>query len=139
VTSSTTICEDRVVIDGHRSRRRTAATATVTILATVTLGGLPATGRGAAGARGRRVVIGRSQLWVLPRVAHMRATCLTFLPGEKTAFNHTLPGTTSFVVELPAGPAGRVALARRLRAVRAVELGERTGPAHRCESSTVAR
>jgi protein MpaA len=74
------------------------------------------------------------------RLAHLRATCLTFLPGEETAWsNHTLPGTTSFVVELPAGPVGRVALARHLRAIRAMELGERTGSAHRCDSTTIAQ
>ncbi|HEY3773747.1 MAG TPA: M14 family zinc carboxypeptidase [Solirubrobacteraceae bacterium] len=74
------------------------------------------------------------------QVAHLRATCLTFLPGEETAWsNHALPGTTSFVVELPAGPVGPAALARHLRAIRAVELGERTGPAHRCDSTTTAQ
>jgi murein peptide amidase A len=73
------------------------------------------------------------------RVAGMRATCLTFLPGEETAWsNHALPGTTSFVVELPAGSLGPVALARQLHAVRAVELGQRTGSPRRCDSSTVA-
>jgi protein MpaA len=74
------------------------------------------------------------------RLVHMRATCLTFLPGEETAWsNHVLPGTTSFVVELPAGPVGRAALARHLRAIRSVELGERTGSAHRCDSTTTAQ
>jgi murein peptide amidase A len=74
------------------------------------------------------------------QLAHLRATCLTFLPGEETAWsNHALPGTTSFVVELPAGPVGRVALARQLRAVRGVELGQRTGSAHRCDSTTGAQ
>ena len=73
------------------------------------------------------------------QVAGMRATCLTFLPGEETAWsNHALPGTTSFVVELPAGPLGPAGLARQLHAVRAVELGQRTGSPGRCDSSTVA-
>ncbi len=73
------------------------------------------------------------------QVAGMRATCLTFLPGEETAWsNHALPGTTSFVVELPAGPLGPAGLARQLHAVRAVELGQRTGSPRRCDSSTVA-
>ncbi len=73
------------------------------------------------------------------QVAGMRATCLTFLPGEETAWsNHTLPGTTSFVVELPAGRLGPAALKRQLRAVRAVELGQRAGSPVRCDSSTVA-
>jgi protein MpaA len=73
------------------------------------------------------------------RVAHLRATCLTFLSGEATRWsNHTFPGTTSFVVELPAGPVGSAALRRHLRAVRAMELGQRTGSPHRCESITTA-
>jgi protein MpaA len=72
-------------------------------------------------------------------VAGMRATCLTFLPGEETAWsNHTFPGTTSFVVELPAGPVGPAALGRQLRAVHAVELGQRTGSAVHCDSTTTA-
>jgi murein peptide amidase A len=74
------------------------------------------------------------------QLAGMRATCLTFLPGEETAWsNHTLPGTTSFVVELPAGHLSPAALARHVRAIRAVELGQRTGSAVRCDSSTIAR
>ncbi len=74
------------------------------------------------------------------QVAGMRPTCLTFLPGEETAWsNHTFPGTTSFVVELPAGPLGPAALARQLRAVHAVELGQRSGSAARCDSSTIAQ
>ena len=73
------------------------------------------------------------------QVAGMRPTCLSFLPGEETAWsNHALAGTTSFVVELPAGPLGPAALARQLRAVRAVELGQRTGSPRRCDSSTIA-
>jgi protein MpaA len=74
------------------------------------------------------------------QLSGMRPTCLTFLPGVETAWsNHTLPGTTSFVVELPAGPVGPAALARHLRAVRGVELAERTGSAARCDSSTPAQ
>jgi hypothetical protein len=73
------------------------------------------------------------------QVAGMRATCLTFLPGEETAWsNHTFPGTTSFVVELPAGPVSPAALARHERAIRAVELGQRSGSATRCDSTTIA-
>ena len=73
------------------------------------------------------------------RIAGLRPTCLTFLPGEETAWsNHTFPGTTAFVVELPAGPVGPSALARHLRAVRAMELGQRTGSAHQCDSVTTA-
>ncbi len=71
------------------------------------------------------------------QIAGLRATCLTALPGtEPTWSNHAFPGTTSFVVELPAGPVAPAALARHLRAVRAVELGQRTGSARRCDSVT---
>jgi protein MpaA len=74
------------------------------------------------------------------QVAGMRATCLTFLPGEETAWsNHTFPGTTSFVVELPAGPLTSAAVARQVRAVRAVELGQRSGSPVRCDSTTIAQ
>lgn len=73
------------------------------------------------------------------RIAGLRATCLTFLSGVETGWsNHTFPGTTSFVVELPAGPVGPGALARHLRAVRAMELGEREGSPTRCDSVTPA-
>jgi protein MpaA len=73
------------------------------------------------------------------RIARLRATCLTFLSGVETGWsNDTFPGTTSFVVELPVGPVSPVALARHLRAVRAMELGERTGSATRCDSITTA-
>jgi protein MpaA len=69
----------------------------------------------------------------------LRPTCLTFLPGEATAWsNQTLPGTTSFVVELPAGPVHPDALTRHLRAVRAIELGQRSGSRARCDSITPA-
>jgi protein MpaA len=72
-------------------------------------------------------------------LAGLRPTCLTFLSGEETAWsNHSFPGTTSFVVELPAGPVSSDALARHLRAVRAMELGQRSGSAARCDSITQA-
>ncbi len=67
------------------------------------------------------------------RVAHMRATCLAFLPGTATSWsNHTFPGTTSFVVELASGPVGGAALANHVRAVHAMERGERTGSRSSC-------
>ncbi len=73
------------------------------------------------------------------QLAGLRPTCLTFLSGEETRWsNHTFPGTTSFVVELPAGPVPPDALARHLRAVRAMELGQRHGSATRCDSITPA-
>ncbi len=66
-------------------------------------------------------------------LAHLRATCLAFLPGTAPAWsNHTLPGTTSFVVELPAGPVGPVALADHVRAVEAMEAGQRAGSRTSC-------
>jgi hypothetical protein len=66
-------------------------------------------------------------------LAHLRATCLPFLPGTAPGWsNHEFPGTTSFVVELPAGPVGSAALAAHLRAVRAMELGERAGSRTSC-------
>ncbi len=71
------------------------------------------------------------------RIAGLRPTCLTFLSGVATGWsNHTFPGTTSFVVELPAGPAS--ATAKHLRAVRAMELGQRSGSATHCDSITPA-
>jgi protein MpaA len=67
------------------------------------------------------------------QLAGLPATCLAFLPGTVTSWeNHTSPGTTSFVVELPAGPVDRTALARHLRAVRAIERGERSGSKTSC-------
>jgi murein peptide amidase A len=67
------------------------------------------------------------------RLAHLRATCLPFLPGTASGWsNHSFPGTTSFVVELPAGPVGSAALAAHLRAVRAMELGQRVGSRTSC-------
>jgi protein MpaA len=73
------------------------------------------------------------------QLAGLKPTCLTFLSGVETAWsNHTFPGTTSFVVELPAGPVAPDALTRHLRAVRAMELGQRAGSATRCDSITPA-
>ena len=62
------------------------------------------------------------------QLASLRATCLTFLPGVETAWsNHSLPGTTSFVVEF----AGRPRAAGRSRAALARRWGDRTRPALR--------
>ena len=73
------------------------------------------------------------------QIAGLRPTCLTFLSGVETGWsNHTFPGTTSFVVELPAGPVAPAALARHVRAVRAMELGQRSGSSGRCDSITRA-
>jgi protein MpaA len=73
------------------------------------------------------------------RLAGLRPTCLTFLAGVESGWsNNTFPGTTAFVVELPAGPVQPDALARHLRAVRAVELGQRSGSPTRCDSITTA-
>ena len=73
------------------------------------------------------------------QIVGLRPTCLTFLPGEETEWsNHTFPHTTSFVVELPAGPVAPAALERHVRAVRAMELGQRAGSATRCDSMTTA-
>ncbi len=67
------------------------------------------------------------------QLAHLPATCLPFLPGTAPAWsNHAFPGTTAFVVELPAGPVGPAALADHLRAVRAMELGQRSGSRTSC-------
>jgi protein MpaA len=72
-------------------------------------------------------------------IAGLRPTCLTFLSGVETGWsNHTFPGTTSFVVELPAGPVTAQALTRHLRAMRAIELGQRIGSATHCDSITTA-
>ena len=66
-------------------------------------------------------------------LAGLRATCLPFLPGTESAWsNHSFPGTTSFVVELPAGPVQRAALRRHLRALAALERGARSGSARSC-------
>jgi beta-N-acetylhexosaminidase len=73
------------------------------------------------------------------RLAHMRATCLAFLPGTASTWsNHLLPGTTAFVVELPAGQAGTGALAFHLRAVRGLERGQREGSPIACAGQAAA-
>jgi murein peptide amidase A len=67
------------------------------------------------------------------QLAHLRAGCLPFLPGTAPGWeNHVLHGTTSFVVELPAGPVGPIALTRHLRAVGAIEHGGRAGSRTSC-------
>ena len=73
------------------------------------------------------------------QLAGLRPTCLTFLSGVETRWsNHTFPGTTAFVVELPAGPVAAAALSRHLRAIHAIERGERTGSPTRCDAITQA-
>jgi protein MpaA len=68
-------------------------------------------------------------------VADLRATCLPFLPGTATSWsNHALPGTTAFVVELPAGVVNRAAMRRHLSALEGVEQGRRAGPKTSCRS-----
>jgi protein MpaA len=67
------------------------------------------------------------------QLSGLTATCLPFLPGTAPGWeNHGFPGTTSFVVELPAGPVGPGALARHLRAVAAIERGQRSGSRTSC-------
>jgi murein peptide amidase A len=69
------------------------------------------------------------------QVSGLRAACLGFLPGTAPAWsNHLLPGTTSFVVELPAGLAPPAALGRHLRAIRAMEAGQRSGSRSSCRA-----
>jgi protein MpaA len=69
------------------------------------------------------------------QLAGLRATCLPFLPGTESAWsNHALPGTTSFVVELPAGPVDGPALRRHLRAIAGLERGARAGSAQSCDA-----
>ena len=74
---------------------------------------------------------------VARRYAHsagLRATCLPFLPGTATSWsNHALPGTSAFVVELPAGPVSPPALHRHLHALEGVERGERLGSKNSCQ------
>ncbi|MHB8242100.1 MAG: DUF2817 domain-containing protein [Solirubrobacteraceae bacterium] len=66
-------------------------------------------------------------------LAGLRATCLPFLPGTATSWsNQALPGTTAFVVELPAGPVEPPALSRHMRALHAAELGKRLGSRTSC-------
>jgi protein MpaA len=65
--------------------------------------------------------------------AGLRATCLPFLPGTATEWsNHSFPGTTAFVVELPAGVVSSTTLARQEQAVRGAEVGERVGSRSSC-------
>jgi murein peptide amidase A len=67
------------------------------------------------------------------QLAHLRATCLPFLPGTAVGWeNHEFPGTTAFVVELPAGPVDNAALHHHLAAVWAMEKGQRTGSSRSC-------
>jgi hypothetical protein len=73
------------------------------------------------------------------RIAGLRPICLTVLSGVETGWsNHNFPGTTSFVVELPAGALAPRAVARHARAVQAMELGHRSGSATGCDSITPA-
>jgi protein MpaA len=66
-------------------------------------------------------------------LSHLSATCLPFLPGTAPGWsNHNYPGTTAFVVELPAGPVSGSALALHLRAVRGIERGQRVGSRTGC-------
>jgi protein MpaA len=67
------------------------------------------------------------------QISRLRATCLPFLPGTAPGWsNHELPGTTAFVVELPAGPVGPAALGRYVQAVLAMERAERSGSRTSC-------
>jgi protein MpaA len=67
------------------------------------------------------------------QVSGLRATCLGIFRGTATGWsNHLLPGTTAFVVELPAGPVLATALTRHLRAIRAMEQGQRAGSRTSC-------
>lgn len=67
------------------------------------------------------------------RVAGLTAACIRSAPGTATLWaNHVFPHSVAFIVELPAGPVDRAALARHLRAVRAMELGEHSGSRTSC-------
>ena len=67
------------------------------------------------------------------QLSGLGATCLGIVHGTAPAWsNHLLPGTAAFVVELPAGPVTPTALARHLRAIRAMEAGERSGSRTSC-------
>ncbi len=69
------------------------------------------------------------------QLSGLAATCLGFFPGSAPLWsNHLLPGTTSFVVELPAGPVGPAVLPRHLRAIRAMEAGQRSGSRTSCRA-----
>jgi protein MpaA len=64
--------------------------------------------------------------WRYARAAGLPAQRLGFLPGVATRWqNHTLPGSSAFVVELPAGPLDTAGVSRHARAVRAVALQAR--------------
>jgi murein peptide amidase A len=66
-------------------------------------------------------------------LAGLKAACLSFLPGTASLWsNHTFPGTTAFVIELPAGSVSSAALRRHLQALRGVERGERVGSRRGC-------
>ncbi len=73
---------------------------------------------------------------VARRYAHvsgLTATCLPWLPGTAVRWQmHVLPRTAAFVVELPAGPVDPGALARHVKAVQAMERGERSGSPTSC-------
>ena len=67
------------------------------------------------------------------RVSGLRATCLPFLPGTASDWiNQKLRGSTSFVVELPAGAVSATARRRHVRAVQAIEQGQHTGSPTGC-------
>ncbi|MGI9184329.1 MAG: M14 family zinc carboxypeptidase [Solirubrobacteraceae bacterium] len=67
------------------------------------------------------------------QLSGLAATCLPFLPGTAPGWeNHEFPGTTSLVVELPAGPVGPEATAAHVRAVQAMERGQRSGSRTSC-------
>jgi hypothetical protein len=67
------------------------------------------------------------------QVSGMTATCLGIFRGTAPAWsNHLLPGTSAFVVELPAGPVEPAALTRHLQAIRAMEAGQRSGSRTSC-------
>jgi protein MpaA len=67
------------------------------------------------------------------QVSGLPAACLGIFRGTAPAWsNHLLPGTTSFVVELPGGPVLPAALVRHLRAIRAMEQEQRAGSRTSC-------
>jgi protein MpaA len=69
------------------------------------------------------------------QLSGLPATCLGFIPGTAPSWsNHLLPGTTAFVVELPAGPVEAAALGRHLRAIHAMEAGQRSGSRTSCRA-----
>jgi len=68
------------------------------------------------------------------QVSGLPAVCVQpAAPGTATLWaNHVFPHSVSFIVELPAGRVDRAALARHLKAVRAMELGQHTGSRTSC-------